>query len=40
MIKQFLKLIKKLPDLAVIDIKLDKGDRDGIDLLKVNYEKK
>tara|TARA_B100000686_G_scaffold224486_1_gene231632 strand:- start:4233 stop:5600 length:1368 start_codon:yes stop_codon:yes gene_type:complete len=25
---------KKLPDLAVIDIKLDKGDRDGIDLLK------
>ena len=24
---------KKLPDLAVIDIKLDKGDRDGIDLL-------
>ena len=26
---------KKLPDLAVIDIKLDKGDRDGIDLLKL-----
>ncbi len=25
---------KKLPDLAVIDIKLDKGDRDGIDILK------
>ena len=25
---------KKTPDLAVIDIKLDKGDRDGIDLLK------
>ncbi len=25
---------KKIPDLAVIDIKLDKGDRDGIDLLK------
>tara|TARA_A100001011_G_scaffold390914_1_gene475292 strand:- start:1392 stop:2756 length:1365 start_codon:yes stop_codon:yes gene_type:complete len=24
----------KLPDLAIIDIKLDKGDRDGIDLLK------
>ena len=23
---------KKIPDLAVIDIKLDKGDRDGIDL--------
>ncbi len=26
---------KKLPDLAVIDIKLDKGDKDGIDLLKL-----
>ena len=26
---------KKLPDLAIIDIKLDKGDKDGIDLLKV-----
>ena len=26
---------KKIPDLAVIDIKLDKGDRDGIDLLKL-----
>ena len=25
---------KKLPDLAIVDIKLDKGDRDGIDLLK------
>ncbi len=25
---------KKLPNLAIIDIKLDKGDRDGIDLLK------
>ena len=25
---------KKIPDLAIIDIKLDKGDRDGIDLLK------
>ena len=25
---------KKLPDLAIIDIKLDKGDRDGIELLK------
>ena len=24
----------KLPDLAILDIKLDKGDRDGIDLLK------
>ena len=26
---------KKTPDLAIIDIKLDKGDRDGIDLLKL-----
>ena len=25
---------KKLPDLAIVDIKLDKGDKDGIDLLK------
>ena len=25
---------RKLPDLAILDIKLDKGDRDGIDLLK------
>ena len=25
---------KKLPDLAIIDVKLDKGDKDGIDLLK------
>ena len=26
---------KKLPDLSIIDIKLDKGDKDGIDLLKL-----
>ena len=26
---------KKLPDLAIIDIKLDKADKDGIDLLKL-----
>jgi two-component system, NtrC family, nitrogen regulation response regulator NtrX len=26
---------KKLPSLAIVDIKLDKGDRDGIDLLKL-----
>ena len=26
---------KKLPDLAIIDIKLDKPDLDGIDLLKL-----
>jgi len=25
---------KKLPDIAVVDVKLDKGDKDGIDLLK------
>ena len=24
----------KIPDLAIIDIKLDKGDKDGIDILK------
>ena len=29
----------KLPHLAIIDIKLDKGDRDGIDLLKQIVEK-
>jgi|TARA_B110000211_G_C14062649_1_gene546298 two-component system nitrogen regulation response regulator NtrX len=26
---------KKLPDLVILDIKLDKGDKDGIDLLKL-----
>ena len=26
---------KKIPDLAIIDIKLDKTDKDGIDLLKL-----
>ena len=26
---------KKLPNLAIVDIKLDKGDRDGIELLKL-----
>ena len=26
---------KKLPDLAIVDIKLDKADKDGIDLLKM-----
>jgi two-component system, NtrC family, nitrogen regulation response regulator NtrX len=30
-----LEINKKLPDLAIIDIKLDKPDKDGIDLLKV-----
>jgi len=33
---QAVKEIKnKLPDLAVLDIKLDKGDKDGIDILKI-----
>ena len=30
-----LEIKKKLPDLAIIDIKLDKTDKDGIDLLKL-----
>ncbi len=30
---------KKLPDLAIIDIKLDKTDKDGIDLLKLMIKK-
>ena len=30
---------KKLPDLAVIDIKLDRADKDGIDLLKLINKK-
>ena len=29
-----LEINKRLPDLAIIDIKLDKPDKDGIDLLK------
>ena len=29
-----LEISKKLPDVAVIDVKLDKGDNDGIELLK------
>jgi len=29
-----LEINKKLPDLAIVDIKLDKTDKDGIDLLK------
>ena len=28
-----LEINKKLPDVAVIDVKLDKGDNDGIELL-------
>ena len=34
-----LEINKKLPDLAVIDIKLDKTDKDGIDLLKLIISK-
>ena len=30
---------KKLPDLAIVDIKLDKPDKDGIDLLKIIMKK-
>ena len=29
------EISKRLPDLAIIDIKLDKPDKDGIDLLKL-----
>ena len=29
----------KLPDLAIVDIKLDKTDKDGIDLLKLIINK-
>jgi two-component system nitrogen regulation response regulator NtrX len=36
-----LEINKRLPDLAIIDIKLDKPDKDGIDLLKlVNTQNK
>ena len=34
-----LEINKKLPDLAIIDIKLDKPDKDGIDLLKILNKK-
>jgi len=30
----------KLPGLAIVDIKLDKGDKDGVDLLKLLMQKK
>ena len=30
-----LEINKKLPDVAIIDVKLDKGDNDGIELLKI-----
>ena len=35
-----LEINKKLPDLAIIDIKLDRTDKDGIDLLKLLMKKK
>ena len=34
-----LEINKKLPDLAIIDIKLDKANKDGIDLLKLIISK-
>jgi len=34
-----LEINKKLPDLAIVDIKLDKTDKDGIDLLKLIIKK-
>ena len=34
-----LEINKRLPDLAIVDIKLDKPDKDGIDLLKLITEK-
>jgi len=34
-----LEVEKRLPDLAIIDIKLDKPDKDGIDLLKLVISK-
>ena len=34
-----LEINKKLPDLAIIDIKLDRTDKDGIDLLKLITKK-
>ena len=34
-----LEINNRLPDLAIIDIKLDKPDKDGIDLLKLVNKK-
>ncbi len=34
-----IEINKKLPDLAIIDIKLDRADKDGIDLLKLIMKK-
>ena len=33
------ELNKKLPDVAIIDVKLDKGDNDGIELLSLIKKK-
>ena len=30
---------KKLPDVAILDVKLDKGDNDGIELLSISNQK-
>ena len=35
-----LEINKRLPDLAILDIKLDKPDKDGIDLLKLIIKNK
>ena len=35
----FFEINKRLPDLAIVDIKLDKPDKDGIDLLKLIIKK-
>ena len=35
-----LEINKRLPDLAIVDIKLDKPDKDGIDLLKLIIKNK
>tara|TARA_B100001093_G_scaffold511043_1_gene578110 strand:+ start:576 stop:1946 length:1371 start_codon:yes stop_codon:yes gene_type:complete len=34
-----IEINKKIPDLAIIDIKLDRDDKDGIDLLKILIKK-
>ena len=34
-----LEINKKLPDVAIIDVKLDKGDNDGLELLKILKKK-
>ena len=34
-----LEINQKIPDLAIVDIKLDKPDKDGIDLLKLIIKK-